>query len=62
MNRFQQFGSAFAVNRSVVELGVERKRSGRETIDVVEALNDVDLPERLASIQWARMQPRYLDA
>jgi len=62
MYRLHEFGTALAVHRGMVKLRVKRKRSRREAVDVVEALDDVDLPERFAAVQWARMQTRHLDA
>ena len=58
----QQFGAGLAVDGAVVQLQVQRETAGRQSLDVVEALDDVGLPQRLAAIERPRMNARDLDA
>ncbi len=57
-----QFARRLAVDQRVMKLGVEREAACRHARHVVEPLDDVRFPERLAAIQRTRMQARNLDA
>ena len=58
----QHLGAALAVDRRVVELGVEGEAALRDAGDVVEPLDDVRLPQRLAAVERPRVDARHLDA
>ena len=51
-----------AVDRRVVDLRHDREAAGGQPDDVVEALDDVHLPQRPAPVERPRVQPRHLDA
>ena len=50
------------VDGGVVDLADEREGSRRNALDVVEALDDVELPQRTVEVELAGVQPRRLDA
>ena len=62
MQRLQQLGAGLAVDDGVVHLAVEREAAGRHAGHVVQALDDVGLPQRLAAVERPRVQARDLDA
>ena len=62
MYGLQDDGAALAVDRRVVELDVEGEAAGRNAGDVVEPLDHVRLPQRLAAIERPRVDARHLDA
>ncbi len=36
--------------------------AGRNALDIIEALDDIQLPERSGTVEGARVQARHLDA
>ncbi len=61
VHRLQQRGAGLAVDRRMVELEEDRERAVGQAGNPVQALDDVDLPQRPAAIERARMQARDLD-
>ncbi len=51
-----------AVHDGVVHLAVHGETARRRAGHVVQALDDVDLPQRFAAVDRPRVQPRHLDA
>ena len=62
VDRFGDLCAGNPVNRSVVNLGYEREAALRYAFDIVQAFDNVGLPQRLVSIERARMQACRLDA
>ena len=58
----QLAGARFAIDLGTVELEVDRETARLDALDVVDALDDIGLPERLVAIQDQRMQARDLNA
>ena len=61
MNGLDDLGACLTVQRTMMELDVQGEAAAGETRDVVESLDNVGLPQRLAAIERARMDPRHLD-
>jgi hypothetical protein len=62
MDRRHHLGAAHAVDRCVMDLRHHREAAGLGALDIVEALDDVHLPERLREVERAGVQARDLDA
>src|SRR5688572_5973468 len=62
MKRPRELGPRFAVDQRVMHLGVEREATRRHARHVVEPLDHVRLPKRLAAIERPGVQARDLDA
>jgi hypothetical protein len=62
MDGADQLRACLAIDGAVVNLQVQREAARRQPGDVVEAFDDVGLPQRLAAIEWTRMDARDLDA
>ena len=62
VDRAGDLGAGHAVDGGMVDLRDDPEAARRQAADVVEALDDVELPERLRGVERARMQARRLDA
>ena len=61
MNGLDDLGARLAVERAVMKLDVQGEAPTWKTRDVVETLDHIGFPERLAAIERPRMDPRHLD-
>ena len=60
MHFLEQADGRDPVHRRVVQFQVHGEGAPRQAGNIVQALDDVDLPQRTVPVQGTRMQPRHL--